>query len=328
MRTNIEHEGAEGPMSQGGVSERIVFLRRQLAALSGEGGREPEPRAPAGAAMRPEPSDLERLFAHCRRGACEIVPARPKDAAAAAGFAFALALRCARLRPEAGIVWIVEDMVAREIGLPYGRALQAAGLPPERLVLARTRRPRDTLWAMEEALRSAPAAVVAESWAGMSAYGLVASRRLVLAARRGGTAGLLLLPRAAGEALRLVSAAEARFEIAAPFARERVPIERNRSIDQNSLQIKKAGAVFDPLGSETAPGPRIKGGEGAARPPPGPWAFRLRVAKARGLFGAFDPQAWRDIVFDHERAEFRHALPRRVPSAPSDRPDFARMRAL
>jgi protein ImuA len=267
-------------MSQGGVSERIVFLRRQIAALAGEGGREAEPRPPSGA----EPADLERLLAHCRRSGCEIVPARPKDAAAAAGFAFALALRCARLRPQAGIVWIAEDMVAREIGLPYGRALQAAGLEPERLVLARTRRPRDTFWAMEEALKSAPAAVVAESWAEAGAYGLTVSRRLVLAARRSGSAGLLLLPRAAGEALRLVSAAEARFEIAASFAPRR---------------------------------------ESAARPPPGPWAFRLRVAKARGLVGAFDPQAWRDIVFDHERAEFRHALPRPVPAAPSDRPDLA-----
>ncbi|WP_024749604.1 hypothetical protein [Methylosinus trichosporium] len=193
-------------MSQGGVSERIVFLRRQIAALAGEGGREAEPRPPSGA----EPADLERLFAHCRRGACEIVPARPKDAAAAAGFAFALALRCARLRPQAGIVWIAEDMVAREIGLPYGRALQAAGLSPERLVLARTRRPRDTFWAMEEALKSAPAAVVAESWAEAGAYGLAASRRLVLAARRSGSAGLLLLSRV--EALRLASAAKARFE--------------------------------------------------------------------------------------------------------------------
>jgi protein ImuA len=274
-------------MSQGGVSERIVFLRRQIAALAGDGGPAPA-RPEAGAA---EPSDLDRLFAHCRRAACEIVPARPKDAAAAAAFAFALALRCARLRPEAGIVWIAEDMVAREIGLPYGRGLQAAGLELGRLVLARTRRPRDTLWAMEEALRAGPAAVVAESWACGSAYGLTASRRLVLAARRGGSAGLLLLPGAAGEALRLASAAEIRFEIAASFA----------------------------------PNVRI---EGAARPPPGPYAFRLRVAKARGLFGAFDPQAWRDIVFDHERAEFRHALPRRLPAAASDRPDFAPARAL
>jgi protein ImuA len=266
-------------MSQGGVSERIVFLRRKIAALAGE-GLEPETRPEAGAAQ----SDLERLFSHCRRGACEIVPARPKDAATAAAFAFALALRCARLRPEAGIVWIAEDMVAREIGLPYGRGLQAAGLAPERLVLARTRRPPDTLWAMEEALRSAPAAVVAESWACGNAYGLSASRRLVLAARRGGSAGLLLLPRAAGEAMRLASAAEARFEIASSFALR---------------------------------------SEGGPRPLPGPYVFRLRIARARGFFGAFDPQAWRDIVFDPERAEFRHALPRRVPAAPFDRPDLA-----
>jgi protein ImuA len=261
-------------MSRGGVSERIVFLRRQIAALeTGDTAAGPPPA--------PERGDpLERLLDHCRRGACEILPARPTDAAAAAGFAFALALRCARRRPQAGIVWIAEDMVVREIGLPYGRGLQAAGLSPERLLLARTRRPADSLWAMEEALKSAPAAVVAESWASPGAYGLSASRRLALAARRGGSAGLLLLPRAAGAASRLAGAAEARFEIASLSASSR--------------------------------------GEGA-RPLPGPPAFRLRVVKARGLVGAFDPQAWRDVFFDHEEAEF-HALPRHSPAAPFDRP--------
>jgi hypothetical protein len=33
---------------------------------------------------------------------------------------------------------------------------------------------------------------------------------------------------------------------------ERFPIERNRSIDQNSLERKKARALFDPNGSESA----------------------------------------------------------------------------
>lgn len=275
-------------MSQGGVSERILFLRRSIAALEAREPGNPASRPHAAPADEAARGHLERLFDNSCRGASEIVPARPKDAAAAAGFAFALALRCAMRRPEAGIVWIVEDMAAREIGLPYGRGLQAAGLGPERLVLVRTRRPRDTLWAMEEALKSAAAAVVAESWAAGNAYDLTASRRLALAARRGGSASLLLLPRAAGEAMSLASAAEARFEIASSFAR--------------------AGHA----------------GRNRRLPLPGPLAWRLRIAKARGFGGVggdFDPQGWRDIVFDHESAEFRHALPRRVPAAPRDRPD-------
>jgi protein ImuA len=274
-------------MSRSGSSERIVFLRRRIAAL--EAGGEPPPARAGG-------DGLSRLFDPSRGGLGEALPARPTDAAAAAGFAFALALRRLRLRPQGAVVWIAEDMAARELGLPYGRGLQAAGLPPELLVLARTRRPRETLWAMEEALRSGAAVVLAESWAEASAYDLTASRRLALAARRSGNFGLLLLPRAAGAAQRLASAAETRVEIAA-----------------------------------CAPPPRA---EGAPRPLPGPPAFRLRVVKARGLIGAFDPQAWRDIawsdiVFDHEEAEFHgapfhalpfHVLPGRVPAAPSDRP--------
>ncbi|BBU60327.1 hypothetical protein MSC49_02620 [Methylosinus sp. C49] len=273
-------------MSRSGSSERIVFLRRRIAALEAGG-------APAPAAV-PRDEGLSRLLDPGRGGLREALPARPTDAAAAAGFAFALALSRLRLRPQGGIVWIAEDMAARELGLPYGRGLQAAGLPPELLVLARTRRPRETLWAMEEALKSGAAVVIAESWADAGAYDLTASRRLALAARRGDCAGLLLLPRAAGAAQRFASAAEARFEIAAG-----------------------------------APPPRA---EGAPRPLPGPPIFRLRVVKARGLVGAFDAQAWRDIVFDHQEAEFHgapfHALPRRASAAPVDRPALAQKRAF
>ncbi|PWB81945.1 MAG: hypothetical protein C3F11_13600 [Methylocystaceae bacterium] len=275
-------------MSQGGVSERILFLRRSIAALEAGDGR----ARPHEGAAEPAADLLERLFEASSVGASEIVPARAKDAASAASFTFALALRCVRRRPEAGIVWIAEDMVAREIGLPYGRGLQAAGLAMERLVLVRTRRPHETLWAMEEALKSAAAAVVAESWASMKAYDLTASRRLALAARRGGSAGLLLLPRAAGEAMRLASAAQARFEIASSFSQRAESLSRRL-------------------------------------PLPGLLAWGLRIAKARaGLLGPgsdFDPQGWRDIVFDHEKAQFRHALSRRVSASPADRPDSPRV---
>jgi protein ImuA len=273
-------------MSQGGVSERILFLRRSIAALEAAAGSE-RARFAAGGEPGSARDLLERLFDASSVGASEIVPARARDAASAAGFAFALAMRCAVRRPQAGVVWIAEDMIAREIGLPYGRGLQAAGLSPERLVLVRTRRPQDTFWAMEEALKSRAAAVVAESFASAKAYDLTVSRRLALAARRSGGAGLLLLPRLAGEAARATSAAQARFEIASRF-------------------IQRADAAPRRL------------------PLPGLLAWRVRIVKARaGLVGGgdFDPQSWRDIVFDHERAEFGHALPRRVPASPVDRPD-------
>ena len=195
-------------------------------------------------------------------GLSEIIPASPGDAAAAAGFASALALRAAAARPRGGVVWIVEDMAAREIGLPHGVGVEARGLDLARLVLVRTRDSSETFWAMEEALKSRAVAIVAESWIAPRAYGLVASRRLSTTARRGGGLGLLLLPRASGRASRLTSAAPLRFEVAPLPAAPR------------------------PMGREP--------------PPPGAPGWRLRIAKARaGLvgLGEIDPLAWFDLAW-------------------------------
>ncbi|MBI1867750.1 MAG: hypothetical protein HYS06_05590 [Methylocystis sp.] len=290
-------------MSQSGSSEKILFLRRAIAAIEARGG---QGNARYGRIGYGRLNERPRRFGSVSRdpferlldegavgGMSEIVPARPGDEAAAAGFAFALALRRLSMRPRSGVVWIAEDMVAREIGLPYAKGLEAAGVDPERLVLVRTRRPRETLWAMEETLKSkAVAAVVAETWIAPGAYGLEASRRLVVAARRGAGAGLLLLAKAAGEAARFTSAAPTRFEVA-------------------SSVVQRAGA------DAFARARRL--------PSPGPPAWRARIVKARaGPFGAgadCDPSCWRDLVFDPDKALLRYALPLRFPAALGDRPD-------
>ena len=82
---------------------------------------------------------------------------------------------------------------------------------------------------MEEALKcGAPAAVVGEVWS-LKGYSLAASRRLLLAARKGGAPALLVLASAYGQADRLSSAAETRFEIAAaPSAR--IPAASGRDL--------------------------------------------------------------------------------------------------
>ncbi|HEY8160797.1 MAG TPA: hypothetical protein VIF34_00805, partial [Methylocystis sp.] len=185
-------------------------------------------------------------------------------------------------------VFIVEDMSAREFGLPYGRGLAAAGVDLSRFALVRVRRPREALWAMEEALKSpACAAVVAETFLEPRLYDLAASRRLLLAARRGGALGVLAAQGA--EAARFSSAAELRVEIAA----------------------------------RPAPSPALP----SARPPlslMAPFLWRLRVLKARagllGALGAFDPAQWREIAFDPDRVAFRHAFPERLPAEAPDRP--------
>ena len=82
--------------------------------------------------------------------------------------------------------------------LPYAPALQAAGIDPARLLVVRTRSPRETLWASEQALRSnACGAVLA--WPQRIAWPEL--RRLQLATE--GSRALAVLfrpPRAAAEA--------------------------------------------------------------------------------------------------------------------------------
>ena len=105
------------PMSQGGVSERIGFLRRRIAAIEARDAGAParwfEP-PPARKEASRDPAD--RLLDALGAGSLgEIIPTRPRDAPAAAAFALALAARGAAARPSGSVVWIVEDMVAREI---------------------------------------------------------------------------------------------------------------------------------------------------------------------------------------------------------------------
>lgn len=107
---------------------------------------------------------------------------RTGDDGAAVGFT---ALLLARLAERTGrsVLWLGRDADLHAPGLVR------YGLTPDRLVLARGRRPADLLWALEEAARSAAiAAVVGE----VTTADLTASRRLQLAAEAGGVTTFLL----------------------------------------------------------------------------------------------------------------------------------------
>jgi len=119
----------------------------------------------------------------------EIGPAAALQGGAVAGFATALAARA--LRGGGQAVWIQPDFTITEAGALYGPGLDLMGLPVERLVILRVPRPRDALWAMEEALKCRAAAAVVAELAGENAD-LTATRRLALAARDGGGLGLIL----------------------------------------------------------------------------------------------------------------------------------------
>ena len=155
----------------------------------------------------PGSPDLKRHALH------EVYAASAADAAAADGFALALALR-ASTRP---LVWIVEGRRRNEAGSPYATGLKAWGLAPADVLLVRVRDAPALLAAAEEALRSGAAgAVVMSGWGEHRAHDLTASRRLSLAASEGGT--VAVLARAAAQPR--PSAAETRWRVhAAPSTR-------------------------------------------------------------------------------------------------------------
>ena len=204
-------------MSPSGRAEGMARLRRVIAEIEAEAG-------PAGErAARRLPARARLRFRAGRRprgdALHEIAPARPQDGAAAMGFALALAARFLSRRPASALI-ISEGFADQESGALYGPGLAAHGLALSRLVFVRAPDAALAFWAIEEALKcGAPAAVVGEIW-NLKGYSLAASRRLLLAARKGKVPALLVLASAYGQAERLSSAAETRFEIAAaPSAR-------------------------------------------------------------------------------------------------------------
>jgi protein ImuA len=107
-------------------------------------------------------------------------------------------LRSVDLSPQAGrgerrqnILWIAEDMALAESGAPCGPGLDPFGLAPERLLTVATARPRELLWAMEEALRCRALGAVIGEWR-HGTIDAVAVRRLSLAAAESGALALLL----------------------------------------------------------------------------------------------------------------------------------------
>jgi protein ImuA len=213
-------------MSPGDRAEGMARLRRVVAQIEAEAGRASERAGRRLPLTRALDSALGGGLAD--DALHEIAPAEPADGAAAMGFALALAARFLSQRPASAMV-IGEDFAAHEAGALYGPGLVAHGLPLSRLVFVQAPDAASAFWAMEEALKcGAPAAVVGEIW-NLKGYSLAASRRLMLAARKGRTPALLILASAYGQAERISSAAETRFEIAAaPSAK--VPAAAGRDL--------------------------------------------------------------------------------------------------
>lgn len=165
----------------------------------------------AGHAQHAEDDDvLAQSFAG---GIHDLYAAGPADAVAVNAFGLGLAMRVAAGRP---IVWGLHEMMAQEAGRPHGPGLHEMGLSPRELLLVRTRDVQALLAAGEEALRSPTVgAVLLSAWGEGKAFSLTASRRLALAAERGGAT--LFLARAG--ALFSPSAAETRWSVSSSVSK-------------------------------------------------------------------------------------------------------------
>lgn len=144
----------------------------------------------------------------------EVAPATSREFGAATGFIFALAARAAADGRNA--LWIQTDFVTRATGDLYGLGCELFGPPSSQLLILKVPRPLDALWAMEEALKCrALTSVIAELPNDGALADLVATRRLTLAARKGGGFGFLLRHQPSP----FSSSAETRWEIAAAPSR-------------------------------------------------------------------------------------------------------------
>lgn len=197
MCTPMHVSDADG-MDGGPKSDRAAILddlRAQVRGLEGTGGAVGDVLA-----LDVPPVDAALAGGGLPLGCLHEILGTADDGAAT-GFA---ALLLARLAARAGrpVLWLTRQADVHAPGLA------GYGLTPDRLVLARGRRPADLLWALEEAARSAAvAAVVGE----VEAADLTASRRLQLAAEAGGVTAFLLRRQGA----EMTSSAVTRWRVAA-----------------------------------------------------------------------------------------------------------------
>lgn len=165
----------------------LAILRQRLATL--------EPAAPreAGSVFTIGHAGLDRHLGGglVGGGLHEAYARDARHAAAAAGFALALALRAAS--DGWPVVWVRHRLAERELGGPYAPGLAELGADSGSVILVATRDLAGALRAAHEALHCrALGAVLIELWGEAPALDLTASRRLMLVAARSGVTGVIV----------------------------------------------------------------------------------------------------------------------------------------
>jgi protein ImuA len=303
-------------MAREAAAKQTLFaLRREVARIEGTlAERLVLPPLPGGLPIRRSgivsvsspptiPTGVPRLDERLNGGLpeaalTEIHGTGTRDTGAVTGFAFALAsLVLQRGASEGPVFWIGTEDGFHEGGFPYAPALlEDYGLLPEKIILSRTRKVEDALWAAGEAARlKAISTLIIEIRGNPVRLDLTVTRRLQ---RRAALAGrpVFLLRQSSG-----AGANEAGTSGAAPTA---APVR---------LLLSPAPAGL----RQTVSGPL----PGAIGPP----AFRVRIDKNRnGRFGEFLLEWNPDTHSFHERPSGHGAENNGIVVSPSrDRPDHA-----
>ncbi|WP_395645289.1 ImuA family protein [Terricaulis sp.] len=121
----------------------------------------------------------------------EFCPAEPGAETAALGFSLSLAASWAGAP---GIIWTGEEGAFAEDGAPYPLGLAQYGLDPAKVIVVRTQKRDDALWAAEQSLAARGAVVICALAARGKPLDLKATRRLLLFAERNGSRCLLVRP--------------------------------------------------------------------------------------------------------------------------------------
>jgi protein ImuA len=157
----------------------IAALRRSLAAIEAADTGFSEREPPVTFGMPEVDEALGGGLAHAALH--EVFAGSAADGPAATGFALALMLRA--IGPDRKIVWVRQDMAAREGGELYAPGLAAFGADPAAIIQVRVGDALSALRAANEALRCAALGAVAlDIWAEPKALDLTATRRLARAA--------------------------------------------------------------------------------------------------------------------------------------------------
>jgi protein ImuA len=210
----------------------LTELRRALSTLGAPdpGFCPPEQRITFGSAALDE-----ALQGGLPAGALhEIYAGEGNDGAVAFGFSLAMLLRAAAGR---SLVFIRQDMAARELGELYPPGLAEFGAEPGSILSVQVKDAVEALRAGNEALRCpALGAVAIELWGKAKAVDLTATRRLARAAEKAGTTALLVrhaaepVPSAALSRWRVRSTSSAPFIADAPgMSRFDIELLRHRA---------------------------------------------------------------------------------------------------